>query len=50
MLHHAVERNQVAIYVIDDFDWRRRWPEEIERRPATKYFDVRGEERNKTIS
>ncbi|MNR43807.1 hypothetical protein D3C85_1624730 [compost metagenome] len=52
VLHHAVQRHQVAIDVVEDFDGRRLGPHEIQRGAASKDFDVafvRWKQRNKAI-
>ncbi|MNV30721.1 hypothetical protein D3C71_1220000 [compost metagenome] len=52
VLHHAIERHQIAVDVIEHLDGRRLGPHEIQRGPSGKDFNiafVRWKQRNKAI-
>ncbi|MNL79820.1 hypothetical protein D3C87_2065080 [compost metagenome] len=52
VLHHAVQRHQVAVDVVEDFNGRGLGPHEVERGTAGKDFDVAfvgWEKRNEAI-
>ncbi|MNG29345.1 hypothetical protein D3C84_1147580 [compost metagenome] len=40
VLHHAVQRHQVAVDVVEHFHWSGLGPHEVQRGPAGKDFDV----------
>ncbi len=52
VLHNAVQRHQLAVDVVEDFNWRGLGTHEVERGTAGKDFDlafVRREERDKAV-
>ncbi|MNP74274.1 hypothetical protein D3C76_1711260 [compost metagenome] len=51
-MHHAIQRHQVTVDVVEDFNRRRLGAHEIQRSAASKDFDVafvRWKKRDKTI-
>lgn len=40
VLHHPIQIDQFAVDVIDDFDARRHWTQEVERRAAAEQFYI----------
>ena len=53
VLHHAVQGHQVAVDVVEHFDWSRLWAQKIERPAPGEDFDIAfvgREQRNEAVS